>query len=308
MVEVPGKQLPPQSHPLRHRGTLNPGPDWNAAANSVVDAYGLPPFGTPVGCNPHWNSLLDFGHTTEARWLGFHQAGNGQRGHVSFSQLTDLYSCNPPVPALNGEPQYEGMTTLTHPADRHWYFGDYRVKSSPSEDGARVVRAAAYGSVLSGGLAGHVYGAGGWDGGVWRGDVEKASPVKVWEGLAWPGAAQLQHLATFLLSEGGRFAELRPAVGRIDPNRHGPVAGYEGWAYSAATDAGDLVFAYFEKGTPPATVEGLASGSRFGLTWFDPRTGNWSEVTRTASDGAGRLRLPPKPDDEDWALKIKKLP
>ncbi|MFA6508702.1 MAG: DUF5060 domain-containing protein, partial [Treponemataceae bacterium] len=101
-----------------------PAPDWNEAANYVIDVYGKPPFGTPVGCNPHWTSLLDFGHTEEARWISFHQAGNGQRGHYSFSQLTDLFASNPPVPVLNGEPQYEGMETLTHPEDRSWCFGE----------------------------------------------------------------------------------------------------------------------------------------------------------------------------------------
>ncbi len=285
-----------------------PAPDWNRAANAVVDSFGPPPFGNPVGCNPHWNSLMDFGHTAEARWLTFHQAGNGQRGHHSFSQLTDLFSCNPPVPALNGEPQYEGMTTLTHPGDVHWYFGNVRIEDSPSEEGARVVRSAAYGSVLSGGLAGHIYGSGGWDGGVWRGDVEDASPVKVWEGMEWPGAAQLRHLGAFILSEGERFVGLRPAVGMMDPNRHGPVAGYEGWAYCAATEDSNLILAYLEKGTPPESVRGLAPESRYRLAWFDPRSGIWSRGTSVEADGTGRVRLPSKPTDDDWALKMEAFP
>jgi hypothetical protein len=35
-------------------------------------------------------------------------------------------------------------------------------------------RSAMYGNVLSGGLGGHIYGASGWQGGIWSGEVEEA--------------------------------------------------------------------------------------------------------------------------------------
>ena len=206
-------------------------PEWNLAANRVIDLYGAPPFGNPVGCNAHWTSLLDFGHTSQARWLTFHQSGNGQRHHYTYAQITDLFNTNPPVPVLNGEPQYEGMETLSHQPDPNWHWGEVRVAPAPSEENARTIRSAAYGSVLSGGLAGHIYGSGGWDGGIWRGDVEEASRVRIWEGMSWPAAAQMQHLSAFVMSEGDRYRDLVPSPQLLSPNRSGPVASYDGWSY-----------------------------------------------------------------------------
>jgi hypothetical protein len=280
-------------------------PDWNEAANRMLEQFGPPPFGTPVGCNPHGNSLLDFGHIDEARWLSFHQSGNGRRDHYTYSQLTDIFNTNPPVPAINGEPQYEGMVTLTSKYGEDWYFGDVRLTPSPSDDGARYIRSAAYGSVLSGGLGGHIYGAGGWDGGLWRGDVEEASPVKMWECMKWPGGAQMQHLAAFMLSEGSRYWDVEPRPELLTPNRQGPVASYDGWSYCAATAARDLVFVYQEQDTPETSLRRLKPNAQYNAQWFDPRSGQWKGETAVKADDKGKLILPPKPSSSDWALKLK---
>ncbi len=283
-----------------------PAPEWNRAANDLIDRYGDPPFGTPVGCNPHETSLMNFGHSGEARWLSFHQVGNGRRDHYSYAQHTDLFNTNPPVPVINGEPQYEGMETLISPGSPTWTYGDVRVDPSPSEGGARVVRSAAYGSVLSGGLGGHIYGAGGWtDGGVWRGDIEHASPVKVWDAMTWPGGGQMQHVRTFLLSEGARYQELIPSVALLSPNRSGPVAGYEGWSYCMATAEHDLFLVYLEKDTPEVSLSGAVASGLYEATWFDPRTGEWGESQQINADDTGRMILPVKPSAEDWALKLR---
>ena len=70
---------------------------------------------------------------------------------TSDASLTEIFHAQPPVPAINGEPYYDGM-----------------LDAEPgSELAALYSRSAMYGSVLSGGLGGHIYGAGGWQGG-WR--------------------------------------------------------------------------------------------------------------------------------------------
>ena len=53
-----------------------------------------------------------------------------------------------------------------------------------------------YGSLLSGGLAGHVYGAEG----IWGADIESASPVKMWDEFQWHSGAEMQYLRTFAFS------------------------------------------------------------------------------------------------------------
>lgn len=278
-----------------------PAPMWNQAANAVVDTYGTPPFGTPVGANADGSSLLNFGHTDEASWLDFHQTGNARRDHYSYSQLTDAFNSNPPVPVLNGEPQYEGMRFRQVPG---WYYGETKLGVAPGEAAARHVRSAAYGSVLSGGLAGHIYGAGGWDGGIWRGDVEEASPVPIWDAMQWPGAGQMQHMASFIQHRGDRYIDLVPSLQLIDPNRSGPVTGFDGWAYCAATPARDLVLVYLEQGTPAASVTHLSPEMQYQGRWFDPRTGAWSDPWQRVTDAVGKLVLPDKPTASDWALEL----
>ncbi|MHC4325739.1 MAG: apiosidase-like domain-containing protein, partial [Planctomycetota bacterium] len=119
---------------------------WNLAANRVIEKYGHPPFGTLAGTNSNPSTLRNFGHTDKAKWLTFHQIGN-RRTHDLYPFLTEIFNATPPVPGINGEPYYAGMEGAA---------GD-------TETSALYCRSAMYGSVLSGGLGGHIYGAGGWD-------------------------------------------------------------------------------------------------------------------------------------------------
>ena len=51
-------------------------------------------------------------------------------------------------------------------------------------------------------------------------------------------------------------------------------------------------------------MKGLAAKSNHTLRWFNPRTGEWLP-SQTASTGEdGRLVLPPRPDELDWALEL----
>ncbi|MHC4168113.1 MAG: apiosidase-like domain-containing protein, partial [Planctomycetota bacterium] len=101
---------------------------------------------TPAGTNSNPSSLRNFGHTDKAKWLTFHQIGN-RRTHNYYQLLTEIFNTSPPVPGINGEPYYAGM----HDAP------------GGSANSALYCRSGMYGSVLSGGLGGHIYGAGGWD-------------------------------------------------------------------------------------------------------------------------------------------------
>jgi hypothetical protein len=276
-----------------YSGETIPAADWNAAANLVIDDYGPPPFGTLAGTNPAGSSLRNWGHTDKARWLSFHQIGN-LRTHDSFALLTEIFRTDPAVPAVNGEPYYDGMENV----------------EGGSEEAAAYCRSAMYGSVLSGGLGGHVYGAGGWNGGVWSGEVEEASKAPMWKVFQWPSADQMRHLKTFILSEGRRYQDLAPCTDRISPNQSAGPKGIAGWAYGAATPEQDLLLLYFEKGCPQAAVLGTKASATYTARWFNPRTGKWigGDVALVA-DASGRIALPLCPDQTsisnmDWALKL----
>jgi hypothetical protein len=273
-----------------------PASDWNSAANKVIDDYGHPPFGTSTGTNPTGSSLKNWGHTDKARWLTFHQIGN-IRTHDSYSLLTEIFNTPSPVPGINGEPYYDGMEN----------------EEGGSEEAALRCRSAMYGSVLSGGLGGHIYGAGGWNGGIWSGEVEAASKNPMWKDFLWPSGGQMQFLKSFILSAGKRYQDLVPCTDKIKPNQSAGAKVNSGWAYGAATPKHDLMLLYFEKNCPKATVAGLKPKTNYAARWFDPRNGKWiSFVGPLVVDDSGQITLPPFPDKTnqsgmDWALKLTLL-
>lgn len=280
-------------------GATIPADDWNAAANLVIDDYGRPPFGTLAGTNPSGSSLRNWGHVDKARWLGFHQIGN-LRTHDSYALLTEIFQAEPPVPAINGEPYYDGMENIP----------------GGSDEAALYCRSAMYGSVLSGGLGGHIYGAGGWlndvwGGGIWSGEVEEASTCPMWKAFQWPSADQMRHLKAFMLSEGRRYQDLIPCTDQISPNQAGKPKGVTGWAYGARTAQRDLFLLYFERECPQATLSGAQSDGKYLAQWFNPRTGRWNEPDTNSGvvASSGRIALPQFPGEgttsrNDWALKL----
>jgi len=275
-----------------------PAAAWNEAAGAVIDTYGPPPFSTPRGTNSNPSSLRNWGHVDVARWLTFHQIGN-RRTHDVYACLTEIFHADPPVPGINGEPYYDGMENL----------------KPGSDEAALYCRSAMYGSVLSGGLGGHIYGAGGWKGGMWSGEVEPESPYPIWEVIRWPSADQMRHLKHFILSEGKRYQDLVPDADLVSPNRAGKPKTCIGWAYAARTADRTLAMLYFEKACPRATVSGLLPEAAYRARWWNPREGGWSDAGtgRLRSDADGRIALPPFPGGpgparEDWALKLTKEP
>jgi len=277
-----------------------PADDWNLAANKVIEKYGPPPFGTLVSCNPTGSSLENFGHTDEAKWLTFHQIGNFHHrdghGHRSYHLLTDMFNTAPALPAINGEPYYDGQHDTT--------------PGSPTA--ALYARSAMYGSVLSGGLGGHIYGAGkeGYEGGaMWGGNVEPAAKNKIWDGIKWPSGAQLQYLRDFVLSEGRKYQQLVPRVDLLWPNKSGQENDWLQWAYCARTAKKDFFLLYFEKDCNRATLSGALPDAKYKASWFNPRTGQWTDAGTLTADSAGKIALPSFPGnlektDTDWGLKL----
>ena len=104
-----------------------------------------------------------------------------------------------------------------------------------------------YGSFLSGGLAGHVYGAEG----IWGADIEPAAPTKMWDAFQWNSGAQMKHLRTFAFSIGKRYQEPGARCGLRRPRTRTPILkGYEGWAYAARTPDQNIFLVVFREGMP----------------------------------------------------------
>jgi hypothetical protein len=267
--------------------------DFTAAIRVVMEKYGPPPFGTLLSSNANPSTLENWGDDS---WVTLHQTGN-MREHNNYWYLTEIFHEANPRPALNGEPYYSGYV------DARGLNGGYKFGATGgTEKDDQFVRSSMYGSFLSGGLGGHVYGAEG----IWGADIEAAAPIKMWDAFQWNSAAQMHHLRTFAFSIGNRFQELVPNADLVSPNKTADVRSYEGWAYCARTPDRNFFLAYFEKGCPRSQIRGAKLNSLYRAEWFDPRNGTWQD----AGDGTlrssviGIIMLPDLPASIDWGLRL----
>ena len=240
--------------------------DLNTAANQVIERYGPPPFGTLATCNSSLSSQVNFGQFKDNRWLTLQQIGNW-REHVHYWYLTEIFHTEPARPALNGEPYYSGYQ------DRRDYTYSFGAPGNTAQDDL-YVRSAVYGSFLSGGFAGHIYGAEG----IWGADIEKGSDPAMWEAFQWSSAAMMRHLAAFALSEGKRYQALVPDAELVTPHQTHETNSYTGWAYCARTEAKDFFLVYYEKDCPNGVIRGAQPLKTYRAEWFDPRKGQWIPV------------------------------
>ncbi|HXR05223.1 MAG TPA: DUF5060 domain-containing protein [Verrucomicrobiae bacterium] len=271
----------------------------NQAANLVIAKYGPPPFGTLASCNASVSSLLNFGGPEQNHWLTFHQIGN-LREHDAYWYLTEIFNSWPARPALNGEPYYSGM------ADKRYPLYQYGAPGGTADDD-RDVRSGIYGSFLSGGFAGHIYGAEG----IWGADIEPGSDPFMWQAFQWNSANQMRYLKTFALSEGSRYEELVPDANLVSPSETHLTKGFTGWAYCARTPDKAFSLAYFEKDCQDQSlIRGASPHATYRAEWFDPRTGQWSKAGNglLEANGWGWIHLPDFPSHDDWGLKLVAAP
>jgi hypothetical protein len=291
-----------------HLDTLNesvPPEDYQAAISLVLKKFGPPPFGTLLSANANPSTYVNWG---EDSWVTLHQIGNMRaRTHDSYWYLTEIFRAPHPQPGLNGEPYYSGYCDARASKGASKKQGGYKYGApGGTERDDRFVRSSMYGCFLSGGLAGHVYGAEG----IWGADIEPTAPVKMWDAFQWNSAAQMKHLRTFALSAGRRYQDLVPDADMVSPNRTAELHSHEGWAYCARTPDKELFLAYFEKGCPVAIVRGGKLHSMYRAQWFDPRSGTWQPAGKgmlTANE-TGVITLPNFPSDSDWGLRLSYSP
>lgn len=264
--------------------------EYNEPISLAIERHGRPPFGTMLTANPNPSTLVNFG---ENSWIDLHQSGN-VREHYTYWYLTDIFQ-REHKPAINGEPYYAGLHQLGEP---------YPLRVPPnSEADEFYVRSGLYGSFLSGGLAGFIYGAEG----IWNAEVEPDALYKMWDAFQWRSADQIRHITTFATVRGMRYRELEPQAELIVPNKAGPSYGYSGWSYCARTPDRRLFLIYFERDAPlAATLRGAIKAGTYRSTFFDPRDGIWLDAADpivVASSSV--LTLPERPDDRDWGLMLE---
>ncbi|HKE94264.1 MAG TPA: DUF5060 domain-containing protein [Povalibacter sp.] len=276
--------------------------EFNAALTYHLQKYGPLPYGQPMTTLIDTSTYKAFGHGSQAPWLNMHTVGNDPRNHAIYASLEELFRLQPAYPAANLEPYYTG-----------WNHGINRPGGeTPEENSERdnyFARAMMYGSVLSGGLAGHVHGTAAYDV-TSTGEPAGWRPY-IWTALRYESGAQMQHLKAFMLCEGPRYQDLQLASSDLAP-RSMPEAldtGLDGWSFLMRTAQRDFALAYFENKALQPQLKGFTPRTRYRWSWFDPRTGKWSEPVTLNADASGTLAAPPFPEGgrqatRDVAAKI----
>jgi hypothetical protein len=270
-----------------------PAEEYSEPIERMIARYGKPPFGTLLSANPNPSTLVNFGADS---WVDLHQSGN-VREHYTYWYLTEIFEAEPRKPAINGEPYYAGLHQLGTP---------YPLRVEPdSEADGYYVRSGLYGSFLSGGLAGFIYGAEG----IWQADTELESLYPMWKSFQWRSGGEVQHLRTFAEVRGERYRALEPKAELVMPNKTGPDFSYYGWAYCARTPERDLFLMYFENEAPlAAKLRGVRAGEIYRPAFFDPRGGTWLPVGAAITVAPSAvLTLPERPDSRDWGLMLERV-
>jgi len=267
--------------------------DYATPIELALERHGRPPFGTLLSANPNPSTLVNFGADS---WVDLHQSGN-VREHYTYWYLTEMFNARPTKPAINGEPYYAGLHQLGTP---------YPLRVPPdSREDRYYVRSGLYGSFLSGGLAGFIYGAEG----IWQSDIEPDSLYKMWDSFRWQSASDVQHLRTFAMIRGEAWRQLEPMAELVMPNKAAPDFAYHGWSYCARTPDRAWFMLYYEDQAPlESKLRGVDIGTRYRPRFFDPRSGAWGEPGDIVEvPRSSVLTLPQRPDNQDWGLMLERV-
>ncbi|RLD90221.1 MAG: hypothetical protein DRJ29_15740, partial [Bacteroidetes bacterium] len=236
----------------------------------------------------------------EVPWLTMHTVGNNPRNHGFYPMLEEQFAIG--KPAANLEPYYAGWPRKV--AGEKPEAGDDRDNY--------FARTQAWGSVFSGGLAGHIYGTGAYDGTtVGENSLTSINRRTIWDALNYPAGEQVGYLRKFIESEGAKFQELELASDKLTPrkSKNSEKFGLDGWSFMMQTADKQLSMLYFENACEIPVIKGFIANSKYTLIWFNPITGEWLKKQNLNSNEKGEIKLEKFPDNQiislqDWSLKI----
>jgi hypothetical protein len=278
--------------------------EFNEVLTYHLNKYGPLPFGQPHTTLINNSTYTQFGHNKDCPWLTMHSVGNRPRDHSVSEALETLFNLKPAYPAINFEPYYTGwnheinMPNGERPpenSDRDNYFS----------------RSQMFGSVLSGGLSGHVHGTAAYD--ITTTGEPSGMRPHFWDALNYESGGYMQNLGKFILSEGNKYQSLQISYNDIHPRKAAGSSeiGLDGWSYMMRTPEKDFALLYFENKSVLPELTGFIPNSIYSIKWFIPQNGEWMESVNIQTDKNGKMILPSFPDGQnpsviDWAAKITK--
>ncbi|MEJ2544290.1 MAG: DUF5060 domain-containing protein [Calditrichaceae bacterium] len=276
--------------------------EFNEALTYHLKKYGPLPFGQIHTTLINNSTYLQFGHGDNCPWLTMHSVGNKPRDHRVGEAIETLFNLKPPYPAINFEPYYTGWHHEINPPS-----GEHPPVNSERDN--YFSRAQMYGSVLSGGLSGHVHGTAAYDI-TTTGEPEGARP-HIWDAMKYESANYMKYLKAFILSEGTKYQDLQPATQNIHPQKapKSEDMGLDGWSYMMQTSDKKLALLYFENNAVLPELSNFKPNNEYTFQWYDPIMGIWKDEMDIKSDNTGRIKMPDFPDQaeikmRDWAAKI----
>lgn len=276
--------------------------DFNEALTYHLNKYGPMPFGQPVTTLISSSTFTVFGHDKDCPWLTMHSVGNKPRDHRVADSLEVIFQLEPPYPAINFEPYYTGWNHEINKPN-----GERPPVNSERDN--YFSRAQMYGSVLSGGLSGHVHGTAAYD--ITTTGEPAGTRPHIWDAFKYESAEYMKHLNTFVLSEGNKFQDLKLARQDVQPNKApgSPPMGLDGWSYMMRTEEKDFALLYFENQSVLPALNNFKPNSEYVFQWYNTFNGEWKEKTTIKSDTKGSMQIPDFPDGKnpsstDWAAKI----
>lgn len=276
--------------------------EFNEALTYHHNEYGPLPFGQPFTTLINNSTYTQFGHAENCPWLTLHSVGNKPRDHRVSMALNTLFQLDPPYPAINFEPYYTGWNhEINMP-------GGERPPANSERDNY-FSRAQMYGSVLSGGLSGHVHGTAAYD--ITATGEPAGMRPHFWDALKYKSAEYMKYLASFILSEGSKYQALQTATSDIYPQK-APGSrdeSLDGWTYMMRTPEKDFALVYFENQSVLPKLGGFIPDQLYMLKWYNPSTGEWISQATLKADKKGKLIIPSfpsgqNPSDTDFAAKI----
>jgi len=226
-------------------------------------------------------------------WLDFNMRQNGHVAEFTgrYDQTRVDYDRTPIKPVLDGEPLYED-----HPVS----FDAKKLGHSVAAD----VRRPLYWDLFSGAF-GHTYGHHSvWQ--MWQPDRDPINnPLMPWyDAINQPGAAQMQHARALL--ESRPFLTRIPDQSVIVTDRVPTSVPGAGRYQFVATRDGSSSYAmvYSPIGRAFKVRMDVISGSNVKAWWFNPRTGQASEIGTFPNTGTREFLPPDAGEYLDWVLVL----
>jgi len=225
-------------------------------------------------------------------WIDFNARQNGhQPEYKHFGDTLKDYQLEPAKPVIDIEPLYE----------------DHPLHFAPSDWGYSVaadIRRPLYWNLFNG-AAGHTYG----HHSIWQmyqpGRAPVNGPLMSWqEALDQPGSGQMQYGRWLVLSR--NFLERVPDSGLIEADSvETAVPGAGRYRFSAMRGSDrSWLMVYVPTGRAFSVKTGELSGETLRLWWFNPRTGDASDVGESVRKSTQRFISPTPGEDLDWVLVI----